>query len=59
MVALLGIEDRWVWLAYLLCVISALLCVVYGLLTWNRGDEPVEQDDLQWMQEEQKAEEEF
>lgn len=34
----LGIEDPWIWGGYLLLVISTLLCVVYGLINWNKGD---------------------
>lgn len=49
---MLGIEDGWVFLAYALSITSALLCVVYGILSWNRGDEPVKQEDEQWAKEE-------
>ena len=56
---MLGIEDVWVWLAYALCLGSAVLCVVYGALTWNRGDEPVEPADVSWAQEEKKVEDEL
>jgi hypothetical protein len=34
-----GIPDAGVWSAYLLCILSALACVVYGLINWNRGDD--------------------
>jgi hypothetical protein len=34
-----GIQDGWILAAYLLCIGSALLCVVYGIVNWNRGDE--------------------
>ncbi|AQT70227.1 hypothetical protein STSP2_03433 [Anaerohalosphaera lusitana] len=54
-----GIESKGVLLAYLLCIVSTLICVVYGLITWNRGDEEVEPDDVQWAQEEASIEEEF
>jgi len=54
-----GIEDTCVWLAYLLCLASAVLCVVYGLLNWNRGEEVVKQEDVQWAQAEKKVEEEL
>lgn len=40
-----GIQDGWILAAYLLCIGSALLCVVYGVVNWNRGDDsdrPVE-----------------
>ena len=59
MLALFGIEDTAVSLAYTLCIASAVLCVVYGLLTWNRGDEPVQEDDVKWAAEEKKVEEEL
>lgn len=36
---MLGIDDPQVWLAYVLCVGSALLCVVYGVLNWKETDE--------------------
>ncbi|NLW85086.1 MAG: hypothetical protein GXY41_11895 [Phycisphaerae bacterium] len=56
---MLGIEDKGVLAAYLLCLFSAALCVVYGAINWNRGDEPVEPDDVKWVTEEKKVEEEI
>lgn len=56
---MLGIEDKGVLAAYLLCLFSAGLCIVYGAINWNRGDEPVEPDDVKWVAEEKKAEEEL
>ncbi len=35
----LGIPDVWIWLAYVLCLGGTLLCVVYGIFNWNRGDD--------------------
>ena len=55
MIAMLGIEDPWVLLAYLLCVGSTLLCVVYGVVNRNRGDDPVEPDDVRWAKRERDA----
>jgi hypothetical protein len=54
-VMLLGMQDPWVWLAYVLSILSALLCVVFGLLNWNKGEEPIKQEDVDWAKEE-KAE---
>ena len=58
-----GIEDKWILSAYLLCIASAALCVVYGLLNWNRGDDSGETAeaarDAQWAAEEKKLEEEL
>jgi len=56
---MLGLEDRYVSAAYLLCILSTLLCVVYGLVNWNRGDEPAAQEDVQWLSEETKLEDEL
>jgi H+/gluconate symporter-like permease len=50
----LGIKDGWVVLAYALCVASMVICVVYGLLNWNKGDEPVKQEDVKWAKEEKE-----
>ena len=55
--ALLGIEDPIVALAYVLCLGSTLLCVVYGWRNWNRGDEDVKEEDVRWAAEEDKVEE--
>jgi hypothetical protein len=57
--AILGIEDGYVLAAYLLCIGSAVLCVLYGLITWNKGQEPVEKEDFEWAAEERKVEEEL
>ena len=57
-VAMLGIEDNWVVLAYVLCILSTLVCVIYGILNWNKGDEPVLQEDVDWAQEEKEEIEE-
>ena len=38
-----GIPDPWIWGAYALCVLSAGLCVVYGLFNWNKGAEEEQQ----------------
>jgi hypothetical protein len=56
---MLGIEDVWVWLAYLLCIVSTILCIVYGIICWNKGDEPVAADDIKWVAEEKKVEDEL
>ena len=37
---MLAIEDKWVVLAYVLCIASAALWVVYGIVAWNRGIGP-------------------
>lgn len=33
-----GFADGWVAAAYILSILSTLLCVVYSLLHWNTDD---------------------
>jgi len=56
---MLGIEDKYVWLAYVSCLASVLLCVVYGLSMRNQESKEDTQTDVQWNSEEQKVEERF
>ncbi len=53
---MLGLEDFWVILAYLLCIVSAVLCLIYGFLKWNsEGIEP-NGESAHWAEEEIKIE---
>jgi len=36
---MLGIDDPHIWIAYILCFLSAFGCIVYGILKWNVGAE--------------------
>lgn len=36
---MLGIDDPLILSVYLLCIFSSLLCVIYGIINWNRGGE--------------------
>jgi hypothetical protein len=54
-----GINDPQVWLAYLACILSALFCVVYGIVNWNKGDEPVRSEDKKWVDGEKVVEDQF
>ncbi len=51
---IVGIQDPWVLLAYVLSIGGAALCVSYGFSQWNRGDEPVKPEDLKWAKEEKE-----
>lgn len=53
----LGIEDPRIWSAYLLCILSAVFCVIYGMMNWNKGDEAVRPEDVKWVKDEKKVEE--
>ena len=56
-VCMLGIEDPGVWSAYLLCILSVVLCVIYGAVNWNKGDEPVYPEDVKWVKDEEEVKE--
>lgn len=56
---MLGIPDPWVWMAYLLCILSTVGCILWGWLFWNKGDQPVQPGDVQWTQQEKKTEQEL
>lgn len=34
-----GITDGWISLVFGLCILSAILCAVYGIVNWNKGME--------------------
>ena len=38
-IKMLGIDDPQIWLAYVLCFLSAIGCIIYGALKWNEGEE--------------------
>lgn len=50
----LGIPSTAVWLAYVLSIGSALLCVIYGFFNWNKGAETVKKEDIDWAKEEKE-----
>ncbi|MBN2684321.1 MAG: hypothetical protein JXR40_03500 [Pontiellaceae bacterium] len=58
---MLGIADGWVALAYLLCIISAILCLVWGIIKWNVDDQVQESDEeiRHWAEEEDRVESEL
>ena len=56
----LGIDDPWIWGAYVGCIFVTLLCVVYGILNWNKGGEDEEEqvkEELSWHKKEKDMEE--
>lgn len=57
---MLGIKDPWIISAYLLTILSAVACVVYGVINWNKGaeNEALEMsEEANWEQDEQKIDE--
>jgi hypothetical protein len=57
-----GLGDFGVSLAFMLCIASAILCVVYGLMNWNKGsDDEAEQikEELKWQIEENQIDDQL
>ena len=55
----LGIDDPWVWGAYIGSILATLLCVVYGILNWNKGGEDEEgeiKEEMEWHKKEKEME---
>jgi len=55
--AMLGINDPWILSVYLLCILSTVLCVGYGLINWNKGWESEREEINEEMTWEEKEEE--
>ncbi|MCX7710408.1 MAG: hypothetical protein N2484_11240 [Clostridia bacterium] len=58
----LGIPDFWISAAYVLCILSTVACVVYGLYNWNReGDDEMKQimEEEAWEKVQQEVEAEL
>lgn len=58
-IIIFGIEDKFVALAYVLCILNASICVVYGIYNWNKGQSEVSPEDIHWLEEEKKVEDEL
>ena len=56
---MLGIPDPGVLLAYLLCILSVVLCVIYGAVNWNKGEEQVYPEDVKWVKDEEDVKKEL
>ncbi len=53
-----GLYDPSIILVYLLCIGSTLLCVIYGIVHWNRSGVEVKAEKIiQWEKEEETLEE--
>jgi hypothetical protein len=58
---MLGIHDFTIALVYVLCIMSALLCLVYGIVNWNKGDPDIQDISAAavWEKEEIKVDDEI
>ena len=43
--AVLGIEDPYIWGGYVISIVLAIVCAVYGLLNWNKEGEVEEGEE--------------
>lgn len=56
---MLGIPDFWIWSVYILCIASTVICVVYGLINWDKGsnDESKQiEEEKEWEKSEEDLE---
>lgn len=55
-----GISGWGCWLAYLFCILSTIMCIIYGIVMWNRGvEEGDEEEIMKWVKEQKKIEKRF
>lgn len=52
-----GMGDFSIFLVYTLCILSAVACVVYGIINWNKGVDEVEEINTSYEEEEKKIKE--
>ena len=45
---MLGFGDFSIFAAYWLCILSAIACVIYGVINWNKGGDTVDEADKTW-----------
>jgi hypothetical protein len=56
---MLGLGDFWVSLVFVLTLGSVALCVVYGIVNWNKEGESTKKEiagEKRWGKEEKKLE---
>jgi len=59
---ILGIPDPIVSSAFILLIVSTLICVIYGAVNWNKEGEISDEElnaEKEWMKEEIEIEEEI
>ena len=58
---MLGMGDFSIFLVYILCIASALACVIYGIVNWNKGEEPEDEiaKDVEWEKKDSEIKDEL
>ena len=57
-----GLGDIWVSLAFVLSILSVAVCVIYGVINWNKGqDSEMQQinEEIKWQAEDGKFKDDF
>ncbi len=56
---MLGLGSFEMALAYILCIVASVICVIYGIINWNNTGKTKEelQDIIDWQKEERELEE--
>lgn len=56
---MLGLDGFAVPLGFILTILSTILCIIYGIINWNKGyvtQEEMQQEEV-WKQEDSKVKE--
>lgn len=59
---MLGIEDPIISFVYIATILAVILCIVYGIINWNKGAENEDKEmkeSEQWKKEDEKIDESF
>jgi len=57
---MLGMGDAQILAVYVLCILSALLCIGYGIFKWNKDQDPSPQEvakEIDWEKKELEIDE--
>lgn len=57
---MLGLGDFWVSSVFILCILSTILCVIYGAINWNKDgidDKVIQEEEKKWAKDEKEMEE--
>ena len=51
---MLGLDSPGVYWAYIASILSAVACIIYGIINWNKGyiDEDEEKKSIKWEEHE-------
>ncbi|MHB8962782.1 MAG: symporter small accessory protein [Saccharofermentanales bacterium] len=56
---MLNLGDFSIFAVYILCILAAVTCVIYGIFNWNKGSEPAQDADKKWQDTEKTISEDL